>query len=440
VSAAADTYARLTDFGQSRFCPYHGGFITLASCPIVALTEVLLAKQESHGSNGSRADSSTADPLDESVLGGGEDSPRRAGRKTSRRQRASDPITAKDVADGSAASLFVRGNRLQSTLDGKDRLIVHAPPTRPVEQRRRFFGNGPQPLPVPAELAEADGGARLRPARACPQCLHPLPEAIDSHDPLLIPLVGHRAASKTTTMAAFVEQLGMHGPRAFGVDDMAPTEATSTQLTDIMRRYRSRVDVVGNTPDQWHRPLEFLTEADGGGDPSVVFFHDVAGEDVMSPENRMLYAPFVLWADAILFVYNPEASPRLREQSQGLARSGDTPDPTDDVEQAAVLNGLLNDLKASPRLDPTGREHRIPPLVIAVSKADLLPNPPDLSGDLPLGEAVQAALAGLDDGAVVAAGNRWPEVHWHFIAPKPPSGAPQGIVPLFDQLLSLATR
>jgi hypothetical protein len=406
MTSASQVFLRPATFEDRRFCPYHGGFITLAECSIVATNEEYL---EAEDDGAARTDV-------KAVLGG--DSPGSAPRRRRNRSKLS------------------KGERLESDIDGRARLLVHGPPRPSGEQRRGFFGRArPEPLPLPAELAVDFGGARCRPARACPQCRHPLPEAIDTHDPMLIPLVGHTAASKTTTMAAFIDQLGEHGPHAFGVGDMGPTEGTSARLTETMQLYRSGKDVRGTEAQAWILPMEFFAEPEDG-EPAILFFHDVAGEDVMEANRRLIHAPFVLWADAILFIYNPEASPHLRppghsEQMDAKAR---------DIEQSAVLNGLLNDLKANPRRGANGRGHDIPPLVVAVSKADLLPGSPPLDIGAAGEDAVKVALRELGDGSIVGAGERWPEVHWRFIAPQPPKSRPHGIVDLFSLLFSIVTR
>jgi hypothetical protein len=412
MSSNGQAFVRPATFEDKRFCPYHGDFIRLADCSIVATNEEYVNRDSEDGSEATLED----------VLAGLNAEAEKA-TMTRRRRKA--------------RGRGRRGERIVSTVDGKSRLVVHDPPQPPAQQPRGLFARKrPEPLPLPAELALSVGGARVRPARACPECKHPLPEAIDSHDPMLIPLVGHTAASKTTTMAAFIDQLSEQGPGAFNLSDVGPTEATSARLTETMRLYRSGEEVKGTEADTWMVPMEFFAEPGNGMPPAVLFFHDVAGENVMQANQRLVNAPFVLWADAILFVYNPEASPRLRpsghDQEMDIRAR--------DIEQSAVLNGLLNDLKANPRLDPNGNQHNTPPLVVAVSKADVLPGSPPIETGSGSETAVKAALHDLGDRGFVAAGERWPEVHWRFIAPQPPNSRPQGIVDLFSLLLSIVTR
>jgi hypothetical protein len=439
MSGNGQAYARLADFSTERFCPYHGGRVKLASCPVVATNEDYLNRDDD-GQVALQRD--VGDKLANDV---DYEAPPVA--TEARAANGSRVVRVADIEHRlvTGAELFPRGSILESNIDKRQRLVVHPPPQPKQPASRGLFRKRTESLPLPAELAVEDGGPLARPARACPRCLHPFPAEIDNHDPMLVPLVGHTQASKTTTVAAFVDELSRVGPGQFGVPYVAPTERTSQALTGIMRQYRSRADVQLTQRDRWIHPLEFIAEPRPPSRPSIVYLHDVAGENVMHRNQRMVQAPFVLWADAILFVYNPEASPRMRPASVGAdwgasyaTREGIS---GQDAEQSAVLNGLYDDLKVSPRTDLGGkRSSGFPPLVIAVSKADLLPDPPDLaSGPLPE-EMVQQSILDLDDAAFVAAGERWPEIHWRFIAPKPAEGGPQGIVDLFDLLLSLVTR
>jgi hypothetical protein len=154
--------------------------------------------------------------------------------------------------------------------------------------------------------------------------------------------------------------------------------------------------------------------------------HDVSGEDIMSPNERLVWAPYVLWADVLLYLYNPEESPKL-----AMLESS--------TEQSAVLNGVLDDLEADPPRDPHGRVRR-PALVVAVSKADVIPSEPHLRFGLDDEGAVIDTLKELYDAGIVHAGRRWGDTHWRFVAPKPLSGDPVGVTDLFKLLLAIAVK
>ena len=419
-------------YSAQRFCPYHGGFIMLADCFVVATNDTYAAAprrrsaRSGHGIAGDSLDEDLGAPA-----GAGDDDddteamPRRssapAAARTRQRIRADLAPTVGDV--------------VTSDIDGRDRhVLAQAPPPPQALKRRRFQAAEAHVLKSPAELAVSSGGARAaraRPARACPICRHPLPATIDYRDPYPIAMVGHTQASKTSTVLALIESVGNEGPEALGVESFSPTELTSQYLRSldarIFEQFR-RGHGPPRTQRRHHPPLEFVTTL-GDGSPATVLLHDVAGEDLMDPNTRLERAPTVLWADAIVFVYNPEDSPRHKRTTD-----------SDRMDQAVILNGVRDDLESRGTHDPSNHRYTDPPLIIAVSKADLLNPAPDVSdGPAPESE-VKDALRKLGDGAIVSAARRWPEVHWRFIAPQPPSDEPQGVIELFRLLLSLLGR
>ncbi|HKG40478.1 MAG TPA: hypothetical protein VKB25_15930 [Conexibacter sp.] len=422
-------------FDTRRFCPYHGGFVLLSECPILATSRAFELHDGRVTSSASAGSSANFDQ----VLGGitAEDMPPAA--------VAPPPIPEPSGAAGEAMPVrmdlqsarrrgWIVGKPVASRIDGMPRVVVAMPPRRPTAERRRRFSVGPTsapPLPSAAELARAFGGARARPVRACPVCEHPLPGSIDLRDPFSVALVGHTHASKTTLVAALMHQLSLAGPEAIGASGFSATESTARMLAGVLDRYRRRLGTDGTRPDQFHRPLEFHAEFASGAPPATVILHDVAGEDLENPDQRLKWAPYVLWADAIVFVYNPEDSPR--------AKAGSTSEKVVN-DQGVLLHGVFGDLEERPEVDSNGDDSAIPPLVVAVSKADLLPNAPDLRNGPAPDAAVQEALRAAGDGEVVSAARRWPEAHWRFIAPHPPGGEPQGVLELFSLVLSLLDR
>ena len=388
------------DYMTARCCPYHGGWIRLADCPIVATNEVMLAPDQ------------PAVDLDE-ALGGGVLQP--------------DIVIDLGASDEKfTRGQFVPGERLRSRVDGRERLIVAAPPEqKSIDKSRRFIRAAPPRLESPARLAADFGGQRLRPVRACPEpsCFHPLSPNIDIRDPISVAIVGNSQASKTTTVAALMQELRRNGPAALGVDAFAPTERTSSAIRRAVRSLQAGANV-GQTEGGFHEPLEFSTELHGNV-PVTLLVHDVAGEDLMDPDKRLKHASHVLWADVVLFLYNPEESPVLAMLDS-------------DADQSAVLTGVFNDLESDPPTNLDGSP-RWPALVVAVSKADLLRPPPDLScGPAPAEDVIQA-LYDLHEGSLVYAAKRWgDDVRWRFIAPQPPRGEPQGVGELFRQVIETA--
>jgi hypothetical protein len=125
----------------------------------------------------------------------------------------------------------------------------------------------------------------------------------------------------------------------------------------------------------------------------------------------------------VIFLYNPEHS---------RIAGSDRPD------QAVLLDSVRNDIETYGHLDASGRDFPEPTLIIAVSKADLIEDVPDLQDGPAPEEEVMATVAGLGDGALVSAARRWKNVHWRFIAPMPEhGGGPQGVIDLFALVLKL---
>jgi hypothetical protein len=244
-------------------------------------------------------------------------------------------------------------------------------------------------------------------------------------------MVGHTGASKTSTALALIEGAGREGPAALGVPAFSPTEATVLHLRtldpDIFGTFRRREPLRPTDPGH-HPPLEFVTTL-GDNRPLTVLLHDVAGEDLMDPDRRVQLAPMTLWADTIIFIYNPENSPSYE-------RNTEPPAP----DQAVILNGVRDDLEVRGTHDASGRRYADPLLIVAVSKADLVDPGWGLRDGPACESEVKETLRSLGDGAVVTAASRWPEVRWRFIAPHPPSGESQGVLELFGECLQHARR
>jgi hypothetical protein len=287
----------------------------------------------------------------------------------------------------------------------------------------------PPRLPTAGELSD---DAEARPTRACPRCCHPLPLDIDHLDVYPISLAGNALSSKTTTIVALITAVERMGAQAIGVPAFAATETTidylSSLANDPLATYRTGRRVQGTDPRR-HPPFEFRvtlpTNADRGEKPALVLLHDAAGEDLARSDHRAQRAGALQWADAILFVYNPQDAPARRL------------DTNPNKEQSVLLNALHSDLRRR-----SGAETpELPPLVIAVSKADLLLPRPDVRfGPAPEHEVIATVRDQLSDASMIDAAQQWPEVYWRFIAPHPEDGESQGVLELFQLLLSLLSR
>jgi hypothetical protein len=399
---------------QRRFCPYHGGYVLLADCPIVATNDEVTAGAGAR--RGSLASTTASADFSSEVGGAGN-----GGTETGAHQVKVESTTQGRTRVRARADVPPQvGDLVLSKIDDKQRLVVAAAPG----YTRRLLRGAPE-LDAPAVLARAYGGAVARPARACPTCLHPLPVTIDYRDTYPTVLVGYKGSSKTSTVLALIEEAGRHEPEFFGVSNFSPTEATSRYLLSIDKQifvnFRNNVKTQRTQQSEIHPPLEFLTTIGAGGPSASLLIHDVDGETLADPNMRLKRAPSVLWADAILFIYNPQDSPQLT--------NGENP------EQATILNGIRDDLESRGPRDASGRAYVDPPLLFVVSKADLIPNCPDLSDGYTDAD-VQNALRSIGDQAVINAANRFPTVHWLLMAPMPShGGGPQGVLDVLSVLL-----
>ena len=404
-----------------RFCPYHGGYILLANCPILATNEDFNAEAGAPPITTARRPPTAPAGFAATVGVDTEDEDETA-------DVADEPPAARPASTGRTSVSMIAdtinvGVLLKSRIDEEERVVLARAPGY---QRRR--GRPAPTLKSTAELALHHGGPASRPARACPHCRHPLPATLDYRDAYPVVLVGHTESSKTSTVLAIIDEAGNCEPSEIGASTFIPTEATM--------RYLQRIDPHilvnfrrGTGPHRsqrtYHPPLEFVTTLGVGGPSISILLHDVAGEDLTDRNLRMKRAPSVLWADAIVFMYNPEDSPSL--------------DRTGVQDQAAILNGIRDDLEARGPHDASGHPYKDPPLLVVVSKADLILDPENLEA-LETGaysdQDVQKQLRRLRDGAVINAAKRFPKRSWHFIAPMPEDGGgPQGVISLFRQLL-----
>lgn len=422
----------------TRFCPYHGGQVLLADCPVLATSkrfnQTYGSAQDGNGVAASTLSGRRAKRAEDAASAGlrgllgaddGDDGDDGDQPPTATVEAATSGQTRR-----MAGEVLRAGQVVTSRVDNEPRLILALGPG----YLRSRLRSAPE-LAAPAQMAASAGGAASRPARACPLCRHPLPATIDYRDPFPVALVGHAEASKTTTLVALIEEAGQRGPEAFGARTLAPTEATMEYLYGIkdphggdetvFDKFRSGTPLPG-TDKVHHPPMEFLTTLGPTGPQISLLLQDASGEELMNPEDRLFRTPAVLWSDAIMFIYNPEHSPRLS------GRHGQR-------SQASILNGLREDLEARGPLDASGQRHKDPPLLMVVSKADLLEGlmpAIDIDGRTYTDQHVKNALRQLGDAGVISAAERFPTVRWLFAAPMPDTGAgPQGIVELFRLLL-----
>lgn len=206
-----------------------------------------------------------------------------------------------------------------------------------------------------------------------------------------------------------------------------PTEATAQRLRGAIGGYRTAGNVTATAANELHLPMEFFAAPGRANQPLNVLFHDVAGEQLTDPEQRLEKASAVLWSDLVIYFYNPEDSTRLQVRRSGR-------------DQADLLNAVHDDIVDMTQLkDARDGSPVLPPLIVLLCKADLLPT--EIAKLAAQGETgVQSALQALGDADIVAAGLRWPVVYWRVASAQPAGGrAPQGVVEVF-QLVSQLLR
>lgn len=419
----------MTKVDIKRFCAGHGDLVLLADCAIVATNKLRNEAERDRLGEGSFGG---ADPGGDPLIAGFVPSTGPLGAERTHRRM---PATlAPEV-----------GTMVKSRVDGDTRLVLANPYGRRALQRRGLARLGPLPdLPSPVDMAR---DPLAGPARACPRCCHPFAVEVDDRDQFPVAVVGHQAATKTSTILALMEAVDSRGPKILGVPEFAATTYTGEYLDQIDPKMRARyreaartpgtdpgfkaLRTPGTDPDLRHPPLQFLTTlAPTARRPSeeqaILLMQDVAGEHLMNHQRRPYVAPITLWADAVVFVYNPDAAPTVATAHA----SG----------QASLLNAVREDIQRSGR--------PLPPLLVAISKADKLsPRPAASQGPAPQ-EQARAVLERLGDAAMLDAARQWRRpvdgtadgatVQWFFIAPLPEDDSqPQGVPELFRTLLSL---
>ena len=413
---------------EQRFCPYHGGWILLADCIIVATDPRFNNAAGAGTPTKDEPGVAVPDELDARFVGVFGPPTARSSKPPTATERSAERTLKRMQAD-----MFRVGEPAASRIDGQKRLVLAVGEG----YVKRLF-RSPKPLKTPAERTVTTTGPVARPARACPLCRHPLPSTIDYRDAYPIALVGHTEASKTSTVIALIEEANRRESRELAVDRLMPTEATMQYLMslrppaerkdprDVFTRFRAGDSVGLTDPGARHPPLELLTTLGTGGPSISLLLHDVAGEILMDRRRRLHEVPVVLWSDVVLFLYNPYEALHPPPGRPG---------------QAAILNGIRDDLEERGPVDASGTPYKDPPLIVAVSKADLLSRRYDVEGGRYTDADVKQALRELGDGAVINAAERFPYLHWRFLAPAPPDRMhPQGVVRLFQLLIQLLIR
>lgn len=256
-------------------------------------------------------------------------------------------------------------------------VIAEAPRTEreaAVERRRRRRSSFERAF---AGLAEGNG--RLRPlndgelpredlpARACPACEFPLPQAIDHRPAVVIAVVGVNRVGKTHLLASsLAEAYRRHGLGPIGCTEFVPDDSTGKRFLEDyynpLFRHNAILDKTQVEADQERfEPLVFNVTLPGC-EPFSLVMHDVAGEVLGDERMRARAATYLYGADGIIFVVDPRDIDDLRDDIPGDM----VPEEELGWDQGTLLSACLRADGLLDRVEPV-------PVAVAIAKADLLP-------------------------------------------------------------------
>ena len=285
-----------------------------------------------------------------------------------------------------------------------------------------------------ARLPPLTEGTRVEdvPARMCPECKRALPRDIDECDVLTVALVGTQRTGKTTYITSMTnEGYRQNGFKPLGWGGFVPDEMTARLYHDryYVPLYETGTLLGGTAAEgSFVTPLTFKV-TNGRGHSSLLMMHDLPGEALAEPARRAEIAPFLHWADAVIFLWDPRA---LLQVKSRLAAQGVL---VDTEHQTDLLHTVLSSI---------GERLRDVPIIFVCNKADLLETtyPDAFPFTAPVAESRDEWLGQLDDislfmkafleshGAadVVAAVERAPR--HAFLAVSPLGHQPSGGVPV----------
>lgn len=235
---------------------------------------------------------------------------------------------------------------------------------------------------------------------ACPRCHMSIPQDILNLDQVVLSVVGTAGAGKSVFLASSIWQCRQQLRSKFGVGfrDLAPvwntwirayeerlffqqddTKLQQIEKTDLQAANISRSVNLGAEEVLLPKPSYF--RVDGGsseGSEKCLVVYDCAGEHFMPGQDvhSSLVTRHTLSADAILFLFDPSADPRLQpllDRGTGTASNF-----------AQMQDSLLSELasKAKKYMGNRGGRKLAQPLLFAISKSDML------RGELPVDASV----------------------------------------------------
>lgn len=206
----------------------------------------------------------------------------------------------------------------------------------------------------------SDSAPEDLPAFACSHCYYPLPPDIDKRDAYIIGVLGVNGVGKTHFLASSLIQAARHQAlKPLGCTEFTPDVNTAArfqqQYYHPLVRDRMLLEKTHENEHVRFEPLTFRVTFEGAS-PSIVIFHDIAGETLSDVRERVRSAPFLRAADGMIFLVDP--------LEMGVIRNGLPPDlvtPYRNWNQADVLSACIHHME----------ETRIP-IAIVLAKSDLV--------------------------------------------------------------------
>jgi hypothetical protein len=221
----------------------------------------------------------------------------------------------------------------------------------------------PQPDRIPGEREDARRDRLERVERVCPGSSwprspgpHTLPYRYDDPDPIVLGIIGARAAGKSHLLAAMVYRLlSTQTADRLGIRVTALYQILHQEyLRDVRRFVNERRMIPVTQPTEIFRPADILEIHDANGRRHTLVVFDVDGESLQIPARDL---PFLVVANALIFVADPEAI-------RGLAL-------TDRGQREDPAFGTVTDRILAAR-DTRAAEFTHVPTALVVAKADLL--------------------------------------------------------------------
>jgi GTPase SAR1 family protein len=212
--------------------------------------------------------------------------------------------------------------------------------------------------------------------RKCPHCGKLLPYNIESVDNLSIAVVGDTSSGKSSYIAAFIHQ----------IREMNQTGIRQIRFEclnqDIEEKYiheyyeplfikKRRLDFTPPAIDAIREPLIYeLVVRETPEHPAKrinLSIYDASGEDHANQDRMVQFSQYILNASAIIFLADPVAMPKIRDQLPPHLQI----DLLTDRRVATVLNSVIRIYERNNKLVPGSRLVSVP-VAVALSKSDLL--------------------------------------------------------------------